>query len=31
VTVTKSFTKLVNEDFTWKDPKAAEKKKPACR
>jgi len=25
VTVTKSFTKLVNEDFTWKDPKAAEK------
>jgi D-alanyl-D-alanine carboxypeptidase len=23
--VTKSFTKLVNEDFTWKDPKAAEK------
>src|SRR5258707_7387358 len=25
VTVTKSFTRLVNEDFTWKDPKAAEK------
>jgi len=25
VTVTKSFTKLVDEDFTWKDPKAAEK------
>ena len=25
VTVKKSFTKLVNEDFTWKDPKAAEK------
>jgi hypothetical protein len=25
VTGTKSFTKLVNEDFTWKDPKAAEK------
>jgi len=24
-TVTKSFTKLVDEDFTWKDPKAAEK------
>jgi hypothetical protein len=22
---TKSFTKLVDEDFTWKDPKAAEK------
>jgi hypothetical protein len=25
VTVTKSFTKLVDEDFTWKDPKSAEK------
>src|ERR1700730_12116293 len=25
VTVTKSFTKLVDENFTWKDPKAAEK------
>jgi hypothetical protein len=25
VTVTKSFTKLVDNDFTWKDPKAAEK------
>jgi hypothetical protein len=25
VTVTKSFTRLVDEDFTWKDPKAAEK------
>jgi hypothetical protein len=25
VTVSKSFTKLVDEDFTWKDPKAAEK------
>ena len=25
VTVTKRFTRLVNEDFTWKDPKAAEK------
>jgi hypothetical protein len=25
MTVTKSFTKLVDEDFTWKDPKAAEK------
>jgi D-alanyl-D-alanine carboxypeptidase len=25
VSVTKSFTKLVDEDFTWKDPKAAEK------
>jgi hypothetical protein len=25
VAVTKSFTKLVDEDFTWKDPKAAEK------
>jgi hypothetical protein len=25
VTVTKSFAKLVDEDFTWKDPKAAEK------
>jgi hypothetical protein len=25
VTVTESFTKLVDEDFTWKDPKAAEK------
>jgi hypothetical protein len=24
-TVTKSFTKLVDEDFTWKDPKAAER------
>src|SRR5712671_8128676 len=24
-TVTKSFTKLVDENFTWKDPKAAEK------
>jgi type III secretion system FlhB-like substrate exporter len=25
VTVTKTFTKLVPEDFTWKDPRAAEK------
>jgi hypothetical protein len=25
VTVTKSFTKLLDEDFAWKDPKAAEK------
>jgi len=25
VTVTRSFTKLIDEDFTWKDPKAAEK------
>ena len=25
MTVTKSFTRLVDEDFTWKDPKAAEK------
>ena len=25
VTVTRSFTKLVDQDFTWKDPKAAEK------
>jgi len=25
VTVTKTFTKLVPQDFTWKDPKAAEK------
>jgi hypothetical protein len=25
VTVTRSFTELVDEDFTWKDPKAAEK------
>jgi len=25
VTVTKSFTNLVDEDFAWKDPKAAEK------
>jgi hypothetical protein len=25
VTVIKTFTKLVNNDFTWKDPKAAEK------
>jgi hypothetical protein len=25
VTVTKSFTSLVDEDFAWKDPKAAEK------
>jgi hypothetical protein len=25
VTVTKSFTRLVDEDFTWKDSKAAEK------
>ncbi|WP_300158363.1 D-alanyl-D-alanine carboxypeptidase family protein [Bradyrhizobium sp.] len=24
VTVTKTFTKLVNEDFSWKDPKAAQ-------
>jgi hypothetical protein len=24
-TVTKTFTRLVDEDFTWKDPKAAEK------
>jgi hypothetical protein len=26
-TVTRSFTRLVDEDFTWKDPKAAEKAK----
>jgi hypothetical protein len=25
VTVTRSFTRLVNQDFTWKDPHAAEK------
>ncbi|HEV7601808.1 MAG TPA: peptidase M15 [Bradyrhizobium sp.] len=25
VTVTRSFSRLVNQDFTWKDPKAAEK------
>jgi hypothetical protein len=25
VTVTKTFTRLVDQDFTWKDPKAAEK------
>ena len=25
VTVTRSFTRLVDEDFTWKDPKAAER------
>jgi hypothetical protein len=25
VTVTRSFTKLVDQDFTWKDPKAAER------
>jgi hypothetical protein len=25
VTVTKSFTRLVDEDFAWKDPKAADK------
>jgi hypothetical protein len=25
VTVTRTFTRLVDEDFTWKDPKAAEK------
>ncbi|MEA2943569.1 MAG: hypothetical protein QOD09_4098 [Bradyrhizobium sp.] len=25
VTVTRSFTRLVNQDFTWKDPNAAEK------
>lgn len=25
VTVTRSFTRLVDQDFTWKDPKAAEK------
>jgi hypothetical protein len=25
VTVTKTFTKLLDEDFTWKDPKAAER------
>jgi hypothetical protein len=25
VTVTRNFTRLVDEDFTWKDPKAAEK------
>jgi hypothetical protein len=25
VTVTRSFTKLVNQDFTWKDPHAAER------
>jgi hypothetical protein len=25
ITVTRSFTRLVDEDFTWKDPKAAEK------
>ena len=28
-TVMKNVTKLIDEDFTWKDPKAAEK--PACR
>jgi hypothetical protein len=27
VTVTRRFTRLVDEDFTWKDPKAAEKAK----
>jgi hypothetical protein len=25
VAITKSFTKLVDEDFTWKDPKSAER------
>src|ERR1700755_523137 len=25
VTVTRSFSKLVDEDFTWKDPRAAER------
>jgi hypothetical protein len=25
VTVTRTFTRLVDQDFTWKDPKAAEK------
>jgi hypothetical protein len=25
VTVTRTFTKLVENDFTWKDPKAAER------
>jgi hypothetical protein len=25
VTITKTFTKLVDQDFTWKDPKAAER------
>ena len=25
VTVTRSFTRLVDNDFTWKDPKAAER------
>ena len=29
VTVTKTFTKLVDEDFAWKDPKAAEKSRMA--
>ena len=28
ITVTKTFTKLVDQDFTWKDPKAAEKAMP---
>ena len=27
VTVTKSFTKLVDEDFTWKDPKRSEERR----
>jgi hypothetical protein len=27
VTITRRFTRLVDEDFTWKDPKAAEKAK----
>jgi hypothetical protein len=27
ITVTKTFTRLVDEDFAWKDPKAAEKAK----
>ena len=29
VTVTRTFTKLVPQDFTWKDPHAAERS--ACR
>ena len=29
VTVTKSFTRLLDEDFTWKDPKAAERARMA--
>ena len=29
VIVVRAFSKLVDEDFAWKDPKAAEE--PACR